>query len=188
MLRQLHSPRPWISHPVPGVVQISRHPQRQTTPCSCWWMKSSADSALHVSSSLRNSKGKWDACLQRTCKKLDFPLSLNASDNIHAKDLRVNLKSSTQGIYTIFMVASASSYFILKMVRVNFLNALINVARDIPLSFLGTSLPFACMSSSLNKPTPLGLDVSLPSLQDIRWGFARLIYLFNIQLERNVAT
>ncbi|XP_057489046.1 putative ion channel POLLUX-like 2 [Actinidia eriantha] len=188
MLRQLHSPRPWISHPVPRVVQISRHPQRQTTPCSCLWMKSSADSALHVSSSLRNSKGKWDACLQRTCKKLDFPLSLNASGNIHAKDLRVNQKSSTQGIYTIFMVASASSYFILKMVRVNFLNTLINVARDIPLSFLGTSLTFACMSSSLNKPTPLGLDVSLPSLQGIRWGFARLIYLFNIQLERNVAT
>ena len=91
-------------------------------------------------------------------------------------------------MYTTFMVAPASSYFILKMVRGNFLNALINVARDILLPFSGTSLPFACMSSSLNKPTPLGLVVSLPSLQDIRWGFARLIYLFNIQLERNVAT
>ncbi|KAG9133631.1 hypothetical protein Leryth_019470 [Lithospermum erythrorhizon] len=50
------------------------------------------------------------------------------------------------------------------------------------------SLPFACMSSSLNKPNPLHLDVSFPSFQDIRWNLARLIYLFNIQLERNVAT
>ncbi|XP_057476353.1 putative ion channel POLLUX-like 2 isoform X1 [Actinidia eriantha] len=185
MFLQKHSPRPWISPPIPRVVQISRHPQRQSTPCSCWWMKSSA---LHMSNSLRNSEGKWDACLQRTCNKLDFPLRLNVSDNIHAKDLRVSLKSSPQGICITFMVASASSYFIFKTVQVNFLNALINVARDIILSFSGTSLPFACMSSSLNKHTPLGLDVSLPSLQDIRWGFARLLYLFNIQLERNVAT
>lgn len=50
------------------------------------------------------------------------------------------------------------------------------------------SLPFACVSNSLNKPTPLKLDVSLPSFQDIRWSFARLLYLFNIQVERNVAT
>ncbi|KAF5931779.1 hypothetical protein HYC85_027950 [Camellia sinensis] len=44
------------------------------------------------------------------------------------------------------------------------------------------------MSSSPDKPTPLRLDVSLPSLQDMGWSFARLLYLFNIQLERNVAT
>ena len=50
-----------------------------------------------------------------------------------------------------------------------------------------TSLPLACISNSLNKPTPLKLDVSLPSIQDIRWNFARLLYLFNIQVEKNVA-
>ncbi|VFQ86358.1 unnamed protein product [Cuscuta campestris] len=49
------------------------------------------------------------------------------------------------------------------------------------------SSPFACMSNNLNKPTPLGLDVVFPSLKDIKWSFARLIYLFNIQLEKNVA-
>lgn len=50
------------------------------------------------------------------------------------------------------------------------------------------SLPFACMSGSMNKPTPLKLDVSLPSLKDLQWSFSRMIYLFNMQLERNVAT
>uniref|UniRef100_A0A1J3K0K9 Putative ion channel POLLUX-like 2 n=1 Tax=Noccaea caerulescens TaxID=107243 RepID=A0A1J3K0K9_NOCCA len=49
-------------------------------------------------------------------------------------------------------------------------------------------LPFACASSSLNKPTPLKLDVSVPSLHDIKWSFARFLYLFNIQLEKNIAT
>lgn len=55
-------------------------------------------------------------------------------------------------------------------------------------SFATSSLPFACISNPLNKPTPLQLDVSLPSMGDIRWNFARMIYLFNLQLERNVAT
>lgn len=93
-----------------------------------------------------------------------------------------------QGPYTMLLIASVSSYFLLKMVQVNFIKTLINGAWDRLFSFAGTSLPFACVSSSLNKPTPLGLDVFMPSLQDIKWGFARLLYLFNIQLERNVAT
>ncbi|KZV57039.1 hypothetical protein F511_20008 [Dorcoceras hygrometricum] len=54
--------------------------------------------------------------------------------------------------------------------------------------FATSSLPFACMSNSFSKPTPLQLDVSLPSFEDLKWSVARLIYLFNIQLERNVAT
>ncbi|XP_028054509.1 putative ion channel POLLUX-like 2 isoform X5 [Camellia sinensis] len=74
------------------------------------------------------------------------------------------------------------------MMQVNFMNRLIKVAQNILFSVAVTSLPFACMSSSPDKPTPLRLDVSLPSLQDMGWSFARLLYLFNIQLERNVAT
>ncbi|KAK1310763.1 putative ion channel POLLUX-like 2 [Acorus calamus] len=53
-------------------------------------------------------------------------------------------------------------------------------------AFNTAGLPFACISNSVNKPTPLNLDVSLPSLQDIRWNISRLYYLFNIQLERNI--
>lgn len=51
-----------------------------------------------------------------------------------------------------------------------------------------SGLPFSCISDSINRLTPLKLDMSLPSFQDVRWNFARLLYLFNIQLERNVAT
>nr|GLL44121.1 hypothetical protein DVH24_001750 [Ipomoea trifida] len=54
-------------------------------------------------------------------------------------------------------------------------------------AFGAQSFPFACISNSLNKPKPLGLEVSLPSFQDLKWSFSRLIYLFNIQLEKNVA-
>ena len=50
------------------------------------------------------------------------------------------------------------------------------------------SLPFASVSNILNKPTPLQLDVYFPAFHEIKLSFARLIYLFNIQLERNVGT
>ena len=53
---------------------------------------------------------------------------------------------------------------------------------------VGASLPFACASNSLNKPTPLNLDLSIPSLRDIKWSTSRFIYLFNIQLEKNIGT
>ncbi|KAI9119613.1 hypothetical protein K1719_009489 [Acacia pycnantha] len=51
-----------------------------------------------------------------------------------------------------------------------------------------TNLPLACISDTLNKPSPLRLNASFPSFNDIRWSLERLKYLFNIQLERNVAT
>lgn len=50
-----------------------------------------------------------------------------------------------------------------------------------------TSLPFACMSDPIRKPVPLKLDVTLPPLPDVRWNFSRLYYLFNSQIERNIA-
>ncbi|KAE8686734.1 putative ion channel POLLUX-like 1 [Hibiscus syriacus] len=50
------------------------------------------------------------------------------------------------------------------------------------------SLPLACISNSLSKPTPLSLNVALPSIQDIKWNLSRLNYLFNVQLEKNIAT
>ncbi|KAF7146415.1 hypothetical protein RHSIM_Rhsim04G0194700 [Rhododendron simsii] len=133
---------------------------------------------------------KWDASFQRTCNELNSSTSFNVSYTFHAKDFREDPKKSTQvqGPYPMLLIASVSSYFLLKMVQVDFIKTLINGAWDRLFSFAGTSLPFACVSGSLNKPTPLGLDVSMPSLQDIKWGFARLRYLFNIQLERNVAT
>nr|XP_029119498.1 putative ion channel POLLUX-like 2 isoform X4 [Elaeis guineensis]XP_029119499.1 putative ion channel POLLUX-like 2 isoform X4 [Elaeis guineensis] len=55
-------------------------------------------------------------------------------------------------------------------------------------SFGSSSLPFACVSNSINKPVPLQLDVSFPSFQEIKWSISRFYYLFNMQLERNIGT
>lgn len=90
------------------------------------------------------------------------------------------------------MIQYMSLYFILRLTRTKFVDLMIKVVQPMLQDMLQTlsaaSLPLACVSNTLNKPTPLKLDVSLPSLYDIRWSLARLLYLFNIQLERNVAT
>lgn len=91
-----------------------------------------------------------------------------------------------QGYQAQLMIGSLSSYFLFRLTQMNFVNIFVKIIQDLTLG--ATGLPFACMSNSLNKPMPLKLDVSLPSLQDVRWNLARLIYLFNVQLERNVAT
>ncbi|KAL7251634.1 hypothetical protein ACSBR1_013475 [Camellia fascicularis] len=182
---QLNSSRPRISPRISRLNPISCPWKRQLMPCPCWRIDSSA---LRVRNLLINGEGKQDAIFQRTCSELDSSMNLNVSDNFHANDLRVNLKSSMKGLHVKLLIASVSSYLLSRMMQVNFMNRLIKVAQDILFSVAVTSLPFACMSSSPDKPTPLRLDVSLPSLQDMGWSFARLLYLFNIQLERNVAT
>lgn len=97
-----------------------------------------------------------------------------------------------QGYQAKLMIGSLSSYFLFRWTQVNFINTLAWMIQELLPSLVGTfgatGLPFASMSNSLNKPMPLKLDVSLPSFQDVKWSFARLLYLFNIQLERNVAT
>ncbi|XP_062209969.1 putative ion channel POLLUX-like 2 isoform X3 [Phragmites australis] len=50
-----------------------------------------------------------------------------------------------------------------------------------------TRLPFACISDPIRKPVPLKLDVTFPPVRDIGWSISRLYYLFNSQLERNIA-
>ncbi|CAN1128925.1 Putative ion channel POLLUX-like 2 [Linum perenne] len=91
-----------------------------------------------------------------------------------------------------FLGATASMCFILNLRRLKLFSVLMKMvhtsAPTLLLKLGGASLPFACMSNSLNKPTPLRLDVSFPSFQDIKWSLARLVYLFHIHLEKNVAT
>ncbi|CAI0465628.1 unnamed protein product [Linum tenue] len=93
---------------------------------------------------------------------------------------------------TKLLVGSASLCFMLNLSQLKLFSPLTKMIHNSVPPFLwklgGASLPFACMSNSLNKPTPLGLDVSLPSFQDVKWSLSRLIYLFNIKLERNIAT
>ncbi|KAJ4767513.1 hypothetical protein LUZ62_077888 [Rhynchospora pubera] len=49
-----------------------------------------------------------------------------------------------------------------------------------------TNIPLACISDPTKRTVPLQLDVTFPSLQDLKWSFSRLYYLFNVQLERNI--
>lgn len=90
------------------------------------------------------------------------------------------------------LMASLSSYFLIRLIHLSCKKTIFKVVQEsfnyAVQTFGVSNSPFACMSNSLSKPTSLQLDVSLPSFQDIRWNVARLIYLFNIQLERNVAT
>ena len=89
------------------------------------------------------------------------------------------------------MIQFMSLYIILRMTHKQLYDLMINVGQAVlPHVFQicsATSLPFACVSNALNKPKPLNLDVCLPSIHDIRWSLARLLYLFNMQLDRNVA-
>ncbi|XP_077248055.1 ion channel POLLUX-like protein, putative (DUF1012) isoform X2 [Tasmannia lanceolata] len=105
-----------------------------------------------------------------------------------AHPLWISQNGCQAGLY----IGSILSYFVFRFPWLNPMHSLIRtVQKLIPYvlgAFGGTSLPFASISNSVNKPLPLQLDVSFPSFQDVRWSFARLLYLFNIQLERNLAT
>ncbi|OMO95591.1 CASTOR/POLLUX/SYM8 ion channel [Corchorus olitorius] len=135
------------------------------------------------------SPGKCKVTCQRTTDKLD-----NVSNNSNVEFFRMDLQNSSQvqGHQNKLITGTMSSFILLRLMQLDSVNTLIKMFQgSFPhlLQTLGaTSLPFACISNSLNKPTPLKLDVSLPSIQDIQWNFARLLYLFNIQLEKNVAT
>ncbi|CAA6658983.1 unnamed protein product [Spirodela intermedia] len=78
---------------------------------------------------------------------------------------------------------------ILKMACLNsvykLLKGVLTLSQHAPHIFVSGIFPFACISNSVSKPTPLHLDVSLPSFQDIKWTLTRFYYLFNVQLERN---
>ncbi|XP_063937096.1 putative ion channel POLLUX-like 2 isoform X3 [Daucus carota subsp. sativus] len=165
MLRLNHTSRPWSS-PIPTQIYPSR---RESMSCPCWWKQTSA---IHARKWEENSCMVWD----------------KANNN---KILKVDLKSRLQGKDKL-MMSYLSCYSLGRMTQQISSNAVFNMLKDILLFVIrtsaATSSPFACISNSLNKPTPLKLDIILPSIRDIRWNFARLLYLFNIRLERNVAT
>ncbi|KNA19197.1 hypothetical protein SOVF_063810 [Spinacia oleracea] len=106
---------------------------------------------------------------------------------------RLELKGLLKGhIATIICSLSISPFIFLGWSTLNMASMLLKTLKGlqaIPMQYFGfTNLPFSSLSSSLNKPTPLNLDVSLPSIGDLQWSLARMMYLFNMQVERNVAT
>ncbi|GAY54038.1 hypothetical protein CUMW_153560 [Citrus unshiu] len=139
---------------------------RKLIPCNLWWFHSLA------------------------FKKHDY--KINYAEKWEASSRSIEDKTDSSGYQAQLMIGSLSSYFLFRLTQMNFINAFVKIIQDLFPSMVwtlgATGSPFACMSNSLNKPMPLKLDVSLPSLQDVRWNLARLLYLFNVQLERNVAT
>lgn len=84
------------------------------------------------------------------------------------------------------LLRCVSFYFLSRLAWSNTIHLVLRTICTLP--WCGSTLPFACLSnsSSINKPIPLQLNVSFPSFQELKWSIARLYYLFNIQLERNI--
>ncbi|XP_052191129.1 putative ion channel POLLUX-like 2 isoform X2 [Diospyros lotus] len=180
MMVLLQSSRPWPSPSIPRAGRFSRPPKRQSMLCHYWWM---ASSDLHGSYLSTKSEGKCGTSIKRTYHEMDPATKSNASGNIQDKDLRMDLKSSIQGLHVKLTIASISCHFLLKMAQVK---SLINLARNIQFSSASAGLPFACVSSSLNRHTSNYLEVILHTWQEVCGNFTRLLYLFNVQLERDV--
>ncbi|KAF8030502.1 hypothetical protein BT93_E2824 [Corymbia citriodora subsp. variegata] len=189
LLSQLQSSRPWIPPPrLPGL-RRNPPPPSKVMRIQCLWFK---HAAFRWHGNERHKEGKLDARSQRTGDGLHFRVCAGNKDNFDVKffamgqnrdyqDPHVRSVMSTMSLYTLLRLSQMNSAYMLTKIFQQFLPHLFR-------TFLASSTPFACVSNSLNKPMPLNLDVSLPSLGDIRWNFARMMYLFNIQLERNIAT
>nr|XP_023884448.1 putative ion channel POLLUX-like 2 [Quercus suber]POF22598.1 putative ion channel pollux-like 2 [Quercus suber] len=190
LLTQLQSSQAWILPPrVPRLGRVSTSSSKRISMTGqFWWIKYSA---IHARSSILQNGRKWEASFQRTEDRLDSTMYINVSDDFNDKFFRMDRNNGSLDYQTKILMGSMSLYFLLRLKQLNFVNSLTKmVQKMLPRmvqTFGATSLPFACISNSLNKPRPLQLDVSLPSFQDIRWSFARGLYLFNIQLEKNVA-
>ncbi|XP_011027485.1 PREDICTED: putative ion channel POLLUX-like 2 isoform X1 [Populus euphratica] len=189
LLSHLQSSHPWILPPrIPRLNQTPSSPKRKSFPCRFWWIKSPAPGACKFG--LCNPGGNCKAINQSTWYKIDSVVYTDIPDNSHPEFLSSKPNSSSedsQAKPTIGLIAMCCL-----LTHLNSANTLIKIVQDLLPSLAGTfgttNSPFACVSNSLNKPTPLQLDVSLPSFQDIKWSLSRLLYLFNMQLERNVAT
>ncbi|KAG4919610.1 hypothetical protein JHK85_057891 [Glycine max] len=159
-------------------------------PCHFSWIRSSA---LHVGRLRVHGEGRWEVDSHRSEVKSNSTTYKHVLENLGSEFVWMKKNNnSTQGPQARSMIQFMSLYIILRMTHKQLYNLMIKVGQAVlPHVFQtcsATSLPFACVSNALNKPKPLNLDVSLPSIHDIRWSLARLLYLFNIQLERNVAT
>ncbi|XVF38334.1 hypothetical protein REPUB_Repub20aG0092400 [Reevesia pubescens] len=202
---QLQSPQPWLFPP--GISRLTQPSSfssysssartqgirgsnnmilfQKSMLCSFWGNNSSSNNAHNF---IHNG-GKWKVTRKRAKDKLEC-----VSDNSNVKIYTMDLQNSSQvqDHQTELITGTMTSFFLLRLVQLDFVNTLIKMVQDLLPHLCQTlaarSIPLASISNSLNKPTPLNLDVSLPSIQDIRWNFARLLYLFNIQLEKNIAT
>lgn len=131
---------------------------------------------------LRYDRGKWKATVKRL-DNVEMPYS-------HVMDARSatsdSVDSSNKGFQIRILLQCMPFYFISRLACLSCMHWT-KILQTLP-SLGSTSLPFACVSNSVNKPVPLRLDVSFPSFQAFKWSISRLYYLFNMQLERNIGT
>ncbi|KAM3356478.1 putative ion channel POLLUX-like 2 isoform X1 [Capsicum galapagoense] len=161
---------------------------RKSLACPCW---SNHASAFCMNDWLAKSKGNLPSIQLKTCRQLSSTRNMNIWENLNHQPLEIYLKNSSQDFPAKIVIASLTFYFLYKLKLLNLIGKKMGMIQELFFFVTQTSgaqsLPFASLSKSMNKPIPLQLDVSLPSLKDIKWSLARLIYLFNIQLEKNVA-
>ncbi|XP_030541209.2 putative ion channel POLLUX-like 2 isoform X2 [Rhodamnia argentea] len=189
LLSQLQSPQPWIPPPRLPALRRNSPPSSKVMQIQCLWFK---HAAFCWHGPTRHKEGKLDARSQRTGDGLDFRVCAGNRNNFDAKFFARDQNRDYQDPHVRSMMSTMSLYVFLRLSQLNSACMLTKICQ--PLlphlfqKFLASGASFACISNSLNKPMPLNLDVSMPSLGDVRWNFARMIYLFNIQLERNIAT
>ncbi|KAL8171177.1 hypothetical protein V2J09_022981 [Rumex salicifolius] len=189
MLLKLQNNRPWIPSSLTTLHHVPPF-TRTTINCQYCWIRTSPLLPFN------NVPGKWAGNSSKSVDILQFhrrsgasaklkATSLEKESSDHHKIQETKANNFAPGWFPL-------STFILCRLAHLYLNTVvmkINHLCIFPVQFFGSSqLPFASMSNSLNKPVPLKLDVSLPSLAELRFGFQRLVYEFNMQVDRNVAT
>ncbi|PON40161.1 POLLUX-like ion channel [Parasponia andersonii] len=181
--------QPWILSPTVPVRRLNRfsssNKQMDSIPCQFRWL---GCSTLQMRKSVVQHTGKWKFNSQ--CR--GDRLNINVADSLTDKFFKMDRNSSSKVHHAVLVAGIVSPYFLLSPVKLSSVSNVLKMVHE-KLSYMvqtfgAAGSPFACVSNPLNKPTPLNLEVSLPSFQDLKWSFARLLYLFNVQLERNVAT
>ncbi|XP_068634201.1 putative ion channel POLLUX-like 2 isoform X2 [Aristolochia californica] len=166
-----------------------------------WWIQTSV-THFHLSS--RQIHGKWDDGSQKasstkdswTCFNIMGGRSIDIASQCGSKDEAVDptqkWRSNPYSVWQArLFVLSLPVYLVHRLACINQINIFMRIGPKLLVYLSGacasTGSPFACISNSLNRPQPLKLDVSFPSFQDAKWFLSRLLYLFNVQLERNIA-
>ncbi|XP_027936741.1 putative ion channel POLLUX-like 2 isoform X1 [Vigna unguiculata] len=190
LLLHLQSCQPWILPPTYTHLSSITCNSRRYMPCHFSWIKSSA---LHMRGPRGQAGGRREVDSHRSEVKPSSNTYKHVPENLGTKFFWMKKhSSSSQGQQAGSMIQFMSFYIILRLTHKQLCDLVIKAGHALlpylRQTLIATSLPLACVSNALNKPKPLNLDVSLPSFHDIGWSLARLLYLFNIQLERNVAT
>ncbi|KAG9451846.1 hypothetical protein H6P81_004750 [Aristolochia fimbriata] len=166
-----------------------------------WWIQSSV-TRFHFLSRKNNEKLKdgsqkaSSTISSRTCFDIMCERSIRVDSQCLSRDDSIELTqkwwSNSQVVCKArLFVLSIPAYLAYRLACFNHTNLFMKIGLKLLAclsgAFASTGSPFACISNSLNKPQPLKLDVSFPSFQDAKWFLSRLLYLFNVQLERNIA-